>query len=106
MPVSSYFAMPDFDLDAALQSTVLHAAWLEFPTRQQEYGRGGWGRGAHRPHPVLVQKRNAHVTFQGKSAFINGIRKLRCNLWQADGTPLRTDYPNIFLDKDGVIKLL
>lgn len=98
--------MPEFNLDAALSDGTFHAAYLEFPAQQQAYGRGGWGRGAHRPHPKLVTKITSDVRLGGKSVFIDGVRRLKCNLWKMDGTAVRTDYHNIFLDKDGVIKLL
>jgi hypothetical protein len=35
---------------------------------------------------------------EGKSIYVNGIRKLKLNIWEKDGTPIRIDYRNIQFD--------
>lgn len=63
------------------------------------YGSGGWSRNArHRPQPQIVTKKTIDVKFLGKSIFVDGVRRLKANVWDAAGKPVRIDYPGIKLE--------
>jgi len=79
-----------------LQKKEYVAKWLEFPVGNRAYGGGGWSRRAkYKPKPELVTIKTTNVQFSGKSVIVNGIRKLKLNLYYSDGTPIREDYYNI-----------
>ncbi len=70
--------------------------WYEYPTGQGAYGSGGWSKRAkHRPKPVLKTIVTSNVIFNGKSVYVDGIRKLKLNVYNEDGTPIREDYYDI-----------
>lgn len=70
--------------------------WLEFPTGNRPYGGGGWSRNArHRPLPEIRQGTGEAVQ-SGKSWVVNGVRKLKLNLWNLDtGECVKNDYSDL-----------
>ncbi len=77
------------------------AVWLSFP-KASEGGRGGWSRRAkHRPQPERVEVRTRDVCFRGKSVIVNGIRRLKLNLFHADGRLVRLDYVELEARRTG-----
>lgn len=70
--------------------------WYDYPRATGPYGSGGWSRNArHRPQPVIVIKNvdGKEITFNGKSAVIDGIRKLKCTIIRVStGEVIRDDY--------------
>jgi hypothetical protein len=74
--------------------------YLEFPVGTGPYGQGGWSRGAHRPKPTVVSLQTDDVVFKGKSVFVNGVRRLKANVWSSNGEVLRRDYPDLILTSD------
>ena len=76
-----------------LSKKTYTAKWLEFPKTGRS---GGWSRYAkHKPQPVLVTVNTTNVSMEGKSVYVDGVRKLKLNLYYSDGTPIREDYYNI-----------
>ncbi|MDP2692717.1 MAG: hypothetical protein Q8O88_03715 [bacterium] len=56
--------------------------YLEFPVGNRAYGGGGWSSKAkHRPAPETRQLLTNDVIFKGKSAIINGVRKLKADIY-------------------------
>ena len=77
--------------------------WLEFPTGNRSYGGGGWSKRAkYKPKPELITIKTSHIKFQGKSVIVNGNRKLKLNIYELDGTPIREDYYNIRFDTENI----
>jgi len=73
--------------------------YLEFPVGNRAYGGGGWSRNArHRPAPEERTVKTKDVVFKGKSVIINGTqRRLKANVWDWQGKPVRIDYPDLKL---------
>ena len=74
--------------------------WFEYPTRKGPYQSGGWSRNARRrPSPVEITKvtDESNVVLKGKSVFVEGVRKLKCNIYAENGIVIRNDYPSILL---------
>jgi hypothetical protein len=71
---------------------------LEFPRGNRPYGGGGWSRNArHRPLPEIRTLRvpNKSIEYAGKSVYVQGIRKLKLNIFTNKGQTRRMDYPGI-----------
>ena len=90
------------DIDQPTQADVNRLAgtyrvkYLVFQSGQGPYGSGGWSRNArHRPQPTVVTKDTDSVFFQGKSVIVDGVRRLKCNVWDALKKPVRIDYPEL-----------
>jgi putative NIF3 family GTP cyclohydrolase 1 type 2 len=87
---------PDINEGLNIPKKMYIVKWLEFPTGQGPYGGGGWSsRAKHRPKPIVKSVQTSNVIFDKKSIYVNGIRKLKVNVYQLNGTPIREDYPNI-----------
>lgn len=70
--------------------------YLVFPVGNRAYGGGGWSRNArHRPAPEIVEVKDAVVELKGRSVIVNGVRRLKCNVWDGLGKPIRIDYPDL-----------
>jgi len=72
--------------------------YLVFPVGNRPYGGGGWSRRAkYRPLPEVVSVVTPEVTFSGKKVIVNGVTRLKCNVWfyGKPEKPLRIDYPDI-----------
>ena len=83
-----------------LSKKTYTAKWLEFPKTGRS---GGWSRYAkHKPQPVLVTVNTTNVSMEGKSVYVDGVRKLKLNLYYSDGTPIREDYYNISFADDKI----
>jgi len=88
--------MEDF-ISGALSYKV---KYLVFQTGTGPYGSGGWSRYAkHRPQPTIVFKQTPNVKFVGKSVFVDGVRRLKANVWDWSGKPVRIDYPDLRLEQ-------
>ena len=86
----------DDDVDVKQLTSGYRVKYLVFATGTGPYGGGGWSRNArHRPQPEIVTKDTNDVQFVGKSVIVNGVRRLKCNVWNAGGKPIRTDYPDL-----------
>lgn len=74
--------------------------WQEYPVAQGLYGSGGWSRNARR-RPAPVVKEGVGIAVQsGKSWVVDGVRKLKLNLWSLeDGSELKRDYPELATPK-------
>lgn len=94
----------DYDsLVKELSAPFYVVKYLVFSTGNRPYGGGGWSRRAkYRPAPEVVSLKTDDVVFNGKSVFVRGVRRLRLNVWQADGTPIRIDYPDLKFESDGL----
>ena len=71
------------------------AYYYEYPTGQNNsFGAGGWSRGARsRPMPRLVTKNPSRIEIKGKSAILDGERKLKVTLIRdSTGEVVREDY--------------
>ena len=92
----------DFDIKDLLDDRYI-VKYLVFKAGSGPYGSGGWSRHArHRPLPQLVSLRTTDVVFTGKSVFVNGVRRLKANVWQPDGKPVRIDYPEIKFETESI----
>ena len=71
--------------------------YLVFPTGNRPYGGGGWSRQArHRPAPEVVERVTSDVIFKGASVYIDGVRRLKCNVKDLlTGEILRNNYPDL-----------
>jgi len=77
------------------------AKWYEFPTGNRSYGGGGWSRKAkYKPKPELVSVITDDIKIIGKSVYVNGIRKIKLNLYTITGDPIREDYYDINFDSE------
>lgn len=85
---------------AALDKIPAYTAkYLVFQVGNRPYGGGGWSRSArHRPLPKVITRKTDNVVFQGKSVIIDGVRRLKANVWDFTGQPLRLDYPDLKFD--------
>jgi hypothetical protein len=90
--------MDDVDVQPYLDELKSTVKYLVFPAGNRPYGGGGWSRKArHRPLPEVVTVRTDDISYTGKSVIICGVRRLKCNIWDAFGTPVRIDYPELKL---------
>lgn len=93
----------DFDDDVkdVIREPRYIVKYLVFPIGNRAYGGGGWSRRARsRPAPEVISLRTDDVIFNGKSAIINGIRRLKANIWSVDGSPIKIDYHDLDLKSD------
>jgi len=75
--------------------------WLEYPARQGPNGAGGWGKYAkHRPKPVVKVVHVPTLETKGASVYVDGIRKIKCNILDINGNYLRRDYPEIVMEPE------
>lgn len=87
----------DQEIDDFVSGALAYTVkYLVFQTGTGPYGSGGWSRNArHRPQPQIVTKKTANVKFSGKSVFVDGVRRLKANVWDCNGKPVRIDYPDL-----------
>lgn len=87
----------DIDPDQYVERMPAYqVAYLIFPAGNRAYGGGGWSRHAkHRPLPQTVRKQTNDVKFKGKSVVVDGVRRLKVNVWAFNGDPLHIDYPDL-----------
>ncbi len=91
----------DFDIKDVEHEFRYLVKYLVFPTGNRPYGGGGWSRMArHRPAPEVRSMQTNDVIFKGKSVFVNGVRRLKVNVWNPDGSPVRIDYPDLSFSSD------
>ena len=89
----------DEDLDVKDYLAYYRVKYLVFAAGSGPYGSGGWSRNArHRPQPTVVSKDTKNVVFQGKSVIVDGVRRLKCNVWTITKQPVRIDYPDLKYD--------
>ena len=81
------------------------AYYYEYPAGQNNrFGAGGWSRGAKsRPMPRLVTKNPDKIEIKGKSAILDGERKLRVTIIRnTTGEVIREDYELSRILKDAL----
>ena len=80
---------------ARITGRLLRCSWPVYD-QHGTHGSGGWSRRAkHRPTPRWETVETQDVRIEGKSIYVNGVRRLKLNIVDAEtGEVLRVDYPN------------